>query len=146
VSLDDFKQYAYRHNLSEDVIGFLSYRPDLLHKPHPSDPNWPSPRTWEMASDLHKATMSVEPAVGQAVSLEFDAFVHLKRDLPDIAAILRGQGHAHISKDPSILYATIASLVSHIQQAKQAEHGFLWLIDNVDEEWVHCFATDLFPQ
>ena len=32
VSLDDFKQYAYQNQLNQAIIGFLAFRPELLHK------------------------------------------------------------------------------------------------------------------
>ncbi len=146
LSLDDFKQYAYRNNLSSEVIGFLSYRPDLLHEVHSSEPNWPSPRTWEMASNLFQASMDVEPAVGAAAAMEFSAFIQLKNQLPDIQAILAGKDVSLSSTDPSVRYATISALVNAIEKAKQAENAFLWLIGKMDEEWVHCFASDLLPQ
>lgn len=146
LSLDDFKQYAYNNRIAEDIIGFLSYRIDLLHKVHASEPNWPSPRTWEMASNLLLAGMDIEPAVGAAAAIEFNAFVQLKNDIPDINAILLGSGTKGFNKDPSICYATISALVSRINKANQAVNAFQWIISTLDEEWVHCFATDLFPQ
>lgn len=145
-SLDDFKQYAYRVGLSADVIGFLSFRPDLLHRLHVSDPSWPSPRTWEMAATLHQAGLNVAPAVGAAVAMEFDAFVQLRHQIPDLDAILEGKSPKQFPEDPSVRYATIAALVSRISQASQAVSALLWLIHVADEEWVHLFASDLFPR
>jgi MoxR-like ATPase len=145
-SLDDFKQYAYRRQLSAEIIGFLSFRPDLLHKPHPGEPNWPSPRSWEMAANLHAAGIDVEPAVGAATAMEFNAFVQLKNQLPDIDAIFAGNGPSHLSVEPSVRYATVSTLVSRAEQALQSVNAFKWLIDRVGEEWVHLYASDLFPR
>ncbi|WP_444932972.1 ATP-binding protein [Microbulbifer sp. JTAC008] len=145
-SLDDFKQYAYRQRLSAEIIGFLSFRPDLLHKPHPNEPNWPSPRSWEMAANLHTAGVSVEPAVGAATAMEFDAFVQLKSQLPDIEAIFAGNGPEQLTVEPSVRYATISTLVSRAEQVSHSVNAFKWLIDRVGEEWVHLYASDLFPR
>lgn len=145
-ALDDFKQYAYNKGISEEIIGFLSYRPDLIHKIHISEPNWPSPRTWEMADSLFKAGISVEHAVGTAAHVEFEAFVKLRDQLPDLDAILSGKGDGRFASDPSVRYATVSALVSRIQKSKQAVNAFNWLIHFADEEWVHMFASDLFPR
>jgi len=72
------------------VSGFIQSRPSLLHA-LPSDPAqqgraWPSPRTWEMATKMLAAGLSVTEdegaltslvasCVGQAVALEFMALV-----------------------------------------------------------------------
>lgn len=144
-SLDEFKQYAYSRELNEDVIGFLSLRPDLLHRVHPSEPSWPSPRTWEIAASLHDAEMAVEPAVGAAAAIEFNAYCQLKSDLPDIDAILKGKGPAMMPSDPSVRYATIVALVSRSRDVKQAVNALNWLIQVADEEWIHLYASDLFP-
>ncbi len=145
-SLADFKQYAYNKDISEEIIGFLSYRPDLMHKMHVSEPNWPSPRTWEMADALFKAGIPIEHAVGPATQMEFNAFVQLRSELPDIDAILGGKGTGSFSIDPSVCYATVSALVSRIQKSAQAVNAFNWLIKVADEEWVHMFASDLFPR
>lgn len=145
-SLADFKQYAYNKGISEQIIGFLSYRPDLMHQMHMSEPNWPSPRTWEMADSLFKAGITVEHAVGPAAKTEFEAFVQLRSQLPDIEAIMCGTGDGRFATDPSVRYATVSALVSRIQKSKQAVNAFNWLINVADEEWVHMFASDLFPR
>lgn len=145
-SLADFKLYAYRQHLASDVIGFLNFRPDLLHQPHPSEPSWPSPRTWEMAANLHSAGLSVAPAVGISVASEFEAFYRLNHELPDIAEILAGSGKIYCPPEPSVRYATVAALVATIEHAEQALNALIWLINSLNEEWVHLYASDLFPR
>lgn len=145
-SLQDFRQYAYRKLLPAEIIGFLSFRPDLLHRMHPSEPNWPSPRAWEMAASLFKAGVDVAPAVGDAVAMEFNAFVQLKEKIPDIQAIFSGQGPSELTEDPSVRYATVSALVANADTASHSVNAFTWLIQHASEEWVHLYATDLFPR
>ena len=147
LSLEDFKRYAFGRQLDSTIIGFLSFRPDLLHRFHPDESAWPSPRTWEMAAALHAAGLSVEPAVGPAAAVEFDAFHRLRSELPDIAAILAGRKKAPpFPEDPSVRYATISALVGTIETLEQAVHGFEWVIGKAPAEWVQLFAMDLFPE
>lgn len=145
-SLSVFKQYAYEKFISPEIIGFLSYRPDLLHKTHPSEPNWPSPRTWEMASNLFKLGLDIEPAVGEGAGIEFNAFIAVRSSLPNIESIFAGKAIEKFPYDPSVRYATITALVAQIQTHEQASHAFKWLAGNADEEWVNLFAADLFPR
>src|SRR5262245_8144949 len=61
--LDGFLRYAARNDLSHEIVAFLGFRPALLHALDPSRPAWPSPRSWEMASQLRLAGLSVGAAV-----------------------------------------------------------------------------------
>jgi MoxR-like ATPase len=47
---DSFKAYALTTKVHEQIIAFLSFRSNLLHKLDPQQPAWPSPRSWVMAS------------------------------------------------------------------------------------------------
>jgi hypothetical protein len=71
---DSFKQYALNKQIHEHVIAFLAFRPSLLHKAEHQQSAWPSPRSWEMASRLHRVNLSIVPAVGRGVAAEFDAY------------------------------------------------------------------------
>ena len=78
-----FRDYALLRGLHEHVLAFLTFRPELLHRPDPAQPAWPSPRAWEMAARLHRANLDVAPAVGEAAGAEFAAFVRHYEQLPD---------------------------------------------------------------
>lgn len=146
LSLDDFKQYAFSKKINESIIGFLSFKPTLLHKPDSNSHNWPSPRSWEMASSLLAAGLSIETAVGQAVTMEFDAFNRLREQLPDIPSILAGKKKPDFPAEPSVGYATVSAMVAQTQTVPHAEQAFFWMIDKAGPEWVQLFASDLFPQ
>ena len=146
LSLDDFKQYAFTRQLNESIIGFLSFKPTLLHKPDSQSHCWPSPRSWEMASSLLAAGLSIDSAVGRAVTIEFNAFNRLREELPDIAGILGGKKKPAFPTEPSVCYATVTALVSQTTTSAHAEHAFYWMIDKAAAEWVQLFASDLFPQ
>ena len=146
LSLDDFKQYAYSRQLDGLIIGFLSFKPALLHKPNPNSQSWPSPRSWEMASTLLGAGLSIDAAVGSAVAMEFAAYNRVKSSLPDIAAIVSGKKKPDFPTEPSVSYATVTALVMHSVTVKEADNAFSWVMESAGAEWVRLFATDLFPQ
>ena len=142
---DSFKAYALEKNLHEQILAFLSFRPTLLHKIDPQQPAWASPRSWEMASSLHKAELDIAPAVGIATAAEFLAFTQLYATLPNLMPILEGKGeNIPWSSEPSIKYATTIGLTMRAADANQAYNAFTWLSNVATAEWVQLFAVDLF--
>jgi MoxR-like ATPase len=66
--LESFKAYALQHGIHEQIIAFLTFRPTLLHRFDPAQPAWPSPRSWAMASELHRLGLDVRAAIGPATA------------------------------------------------------------------------------
>ncbi len=143
--LDSFKAYALATGMHEQVIAFVAFRPQLLHKMDGQQPAWPSPRSWAMASDLHRVGLDIAPAVGSAAATEFRAFVQLYEQLPDFERILAGQGGGvAFPAEPSVRYALIVGLVARAREAREAYHAFKWLAQVAEPEWVQLCAVDLF--
>ena len=105
--LEGFKAYALETNVHEQIIAFLSFRSTLLHKIDPQQPAWCSPRSWVMASALHQVGLDIAPAVGEGAASEFLAYIKLYQALPDLLAILAGNGgKINFPAEPSARYAT----------------------------------------
>jgi hypothetical protein len=144
-----WRLWAFNNQISPDIIGFLDWRPELLHKfdPNSEDPAWPSPRTWEMADRRYKVRMSIEPVVGEAVGLEFDAYRSMLNQLPNIVAIAEGRGERiKWVEEPSVQYATVAGLTSHgLKYWTTYKNCFTWLARVCAEspEYVQCFVSDI---
>jgi MoxR-like ATPase len=144
---ESFRVYALEHELSEQVLAFLSYRPTLLHKIDPQRPAWPSPRSWEMGGKLFDIGLDVAPAVGEGAAAEFAAFVSLYRNLPDLEAVLAGKGQkVNFPEEPSIRYATTVGLSLRPKTVDEALHAFRWLVERAGAEWVQLFASNLMVQ
>jgi MoxR-like ATPase len=142
---EDFKAYALARGLHEQIVAFLSFRPELLHRGDTLQPAWPSPRSWEMASQLHAIGLDVGAAVGAPAAAEFNAFVTLYNQLPDLDAIMAGAGEAiPFPEEPSIRYATTVGLTARASSADAGYHGLRWLSRVAANEWVQLFAADLF--
>jgi len=145
VSIESFRQYAFSSGLSHQMIGFLAFRPDLLHKMSPNEMAWPSPRSWEMADVLHQAGLDVESSVGVSAAAEFYAYLEVTENIPDIGAIVSGTQKPKFPEEVSLRYATTMSLVGHSDHEDKALHALRWLIDSANPEWVQLYATDAFP-
>jgi hypothetical protein len=144
-NFESFKTYALEHGFHEHLLAFLSFRPELLHKLDPRQPAWPSPRTWMMADALYKADLAIAPAVGEGVALEFETFMSLYERLPDVEAILQGNG-ARIAfpEEPSLRYALTTALTLRAASLQEYYQAFSWMSRKAGTEWVQLFATDLF--
>jgi hypothetical protein len=144
---ESFKAYALANGVHEQILAFLSFRPALLHKLDPQQPAWPSPRSWAMASDLHRAGLDVAAAIGAATATEFRAYVELYSNLPDLERVLAGEGDGiPFPAEPSIRYATTVGLTARANDAQAAYHAFRWLAASAAPEWVQLCAADLFRQ
>jgi MoxR-like ATPase len=142
---ESFKAYALENHVHEQIIAFLSFRSTLLHKIDPQQPAWCSPRSWVMASRLHQVGLEIAPAVGEAAATEFLAYVKLYQALPDLLAILAGEGdQIAFPEEPSARYATAIGLTIRAKDAQQAYNAFGWLSRVASPEWVQLFAVDLF--
>ncbi|MCD8485873.1 MAG: MoxR family ATPase [Desertifilum sp.] len=142
---DSFKTYALTTKIHEQIIAFLSYRTTLLHKLDPQQPAWPSPRSWEMASHLHYAGLEIAPAIGEATTAEFTAYIQLYENLPDLGRILKGLDRSlPFPEEPSVRYATTIGLAVRAEDATQGYNAFTWLSDVATAEWIQLFAVDLF--
>jgi MoxR-like ATPase len=68
--LPSFLAYAKERNLDPRIGEFLKKRPQFLHN-QSKGPEWPSPRTWEMASQLLQADLPIHSAVGIDAAVAF---------------------------------------------------------------------------
>jgi hypothetical protein len=144
--LDSFKRYALERGLSERVVAFLSFRPNLLHAIDAKSPAWASPRSWEMASKLLGANLEIAPAVGEGAAAEFHAFEKVYAALPDLEPILNGDLERDFPEEPSARYAAVVGLTVRSETATQAVNAFKWLSAKAAPEWVQFFASDAFPR
>ena len=144
IDFDSFRSWAVKNHIHEQILAFLAFRPGLLHKPNPSQPAWPSPRSWEMASQLHHAKLPLAPAVSEAVEGEFAAFVEVYNKVPDLDKIIQGNGQGiKFSKDPSTRYAVTFGLSARAKQTEQVTNALQWLSDKADPEWIQLFIHNI---
>lgn len=140
---DSFKAWAMRSGIEETVVAFLAYRPNLLHRMDAQQPAWPSPRAWEMASALYKAGLDIAPAVGTAAAAEFQSYLALVKNLPDLSAILSGKGKVSFPDEPSVRYAVTIGLAMRARNSGETLRALKWMIDAAPAEWVQLFGSDM---
>lgn len=117
VDLDDWTRWALGAGLRTEVIAFIRFRPELLHKFDPDQRQNPTPRTWEMVSKILDANPPAElehamlaGAVGDGPAAEIVGFLRIFRKLPSIDGVLLNPDTAEVPKDPATLYALCGGL------------------------------------
>lgn len=119
-SLPEWSTWAAGNGIHPLVIGFLRFRPNLLHDFDPVAEASPNPRSWRFISDLVNAQVFTPEdelavfagTVGYAAALEFIAFKDLLKTLPSIDAILLNPSGANVPTDVGQLYAVSSALSS----------------------------------
>ena len=118
--IDDWTLWAYDHGIPVELVHFLRWRSELLHKFEPTTEmkNSPSPRTWHNVAKLYNAGVPEEiqeqvfaGAVGDAAAREWMGYLALFRECPNLDAIILDPDCAPIPDKISILYATVSGLV-----------------------------------
>ncbi len=146
-NLEAFLRYAARRELPELLLGFLAFRPTLLHKLDPGSPAWPSPRSWEMAGRLLRADLPLAAAIGGPAADEVAAYSRVVHSLPDVVSILNGAGSGlSFPQEPSQRYAMTFALAGRPETVAQAVNAFVWLCERSDAEWGRLFAGQVLER
>ena len=112
---DDWRRWAVDREIHPLVIGFLSLRQELLLNMDNADRGFPTPRSWEMASDVlqdAESTMDTQDiligAVGEAAAIEFFNYCSTALSEETIRNILRDPQKAALPKKLGDQYALIS--------------------------------------
>ena len=121
VDAEDWLAWGAANGIVSEVLFFVTYEPDLLHRfdPQSRERAFPCPRTWEFVSNIVKHRNGLDPAteralfrgtVGEAAAVEFSAFLNVWRELPHPRAVLNDPANADIPENASALMALCGSL------------------------------------
>ena len=141
--LESALEYFVQQGVHEDIIGFLRFRPEMLHRFDKDAVAWPSPRTWfENAWPRLIAGRSLAPAIGEGVAAEFKAYRDLKDELPDLTPILEGKGKGiAFPTEASQRYAVTTALALRTQNVGQGKHVLNWLSHKAPGEFLQVATS-----
>ena len=153
--LATWQEWAKANEVIDDIIGFLEFRSELLHKMLAGENAFPSPRTWVMASKLIKSGVPekrqralIVASVGKGAAHEFQVWRDIYRNV-DVRAILEGKLPEISEEDRSSWYATTMAVVSHVKKkagVKGHEEGIAGFIDALTPELKVVFIRQLTRQ
>jgi len=125
-NLDEWlENFAYPNNIHPDIIAFLRYKPELLHKfdPDSAEDTFPCPRTWEFVNDFIKVIekplfskphhlIAIAGAVGQGAAYEFKSAKDMFAHCPTLEEITQSPETAKLPTELSQLYS-VSTLISN---------------------------------
>ena len=117
----DWCAWGAANGIAPEVLFFIELEPELLHRlePQSREHAFPSPRSWEFASNIVKHRNGLDPAteralfrgtVGEAAAVQFTAFLKVWRELPHPRAVINDPENADIPDNASTLMALCGSL------------------------------------
>lgn len=118
VDIDQWIDWALSVGIDPNIIGFLKWRPELLHKfsADSQEKAFASPRTWDFTDRLLKIVPKplraevLEGTLGKGAAAEYMAFLKVQTELPDLDTIFGGDNFVPHRMD--LRYALVSALAS----------------------------------
>lgn len=125
--VDDWAAWAFKNDISSNMISFIRFRRDLLNAFDPKSPDrsFPTSRSWTIVdkeisnSNLDSDTEYelVKGKVGDSAAGEYMAFVKLIRDMPNLDKILLDPENQPVPTDKlSVMHALATGLVMRTEK------------------------------
>ena len=127
--LDDWIEWAFKHNIDGRIIAFLKFKPSMLYLVDEKRGKSTTPRGYERTSDLiynvensdiDRINLLVSSAIGEGVGLEFTAFTKLQRKI-DIEEYLKNPKKVNDLKDLDLRYALLGVASEYYKKHKKVE-------------------------
>lgn len=149
--LDDWCKWAAKNNVSPELIGFLRFKPNMLHdfKASKDMVNSPCPRTVAnvgkiLTTDLPDDLLFevIRGAAGEGFAVEFMAFLKIFSKLPNPDAILMNPSTAQLpdASEPSIMFALSVALSARATETNM--DAYTTVIGRMPIEYAFCSMTD----
>jgi len=132
VDFSTWKDWAYCHGVDSRILGFLTYKPDLLmcFDVAAKGNAFATPRSWEMASNILRYSCTDEKlalpliagCVGEGAAIEFGNWCEVYASLPSLEDIFAGK-QAEIPRGVDTKYALISSLAAYAAEHLDDEVG-----------------------
>ena len=120
VDLECWTHWAIEHGMPPEIIGFVNFRPDLLHTNEKSLDlvEFPCPRTMVAAGEWinigRRDLKTMAMAIGQGAAIDLVGFMKVFNDLPDLNGIIDDPINSLVpeNKKTGVLYAIAAGLIN----------------------------------
>ena len=147
VNVDDWRAWAARNQIRDEVRGFLAFRPSDLNTfgkdTAKDDKAFATPRSWEFVSRImpdedSKTSIEEEFAlyvgcVGIQPATNLVAYLKYHRNLPDLDGVIMRPDSAKVPKEPAQLWAIVTSLAA--RATKDNLDQICTYFDRLDQEY-----------
>lgn len=147
VDFDCWQEWAIKHRIHKDVVGFLNFSKQSLFNFDPRSPSrsFATPRSWTFVSELLQdegesdTTIMdlVSGSVGEGVAISFMAYRKIACQLPNPTHILEGTVKELGTTDISVMYSLVTSMCYELQDAHKR------LVSDTSGKW-HEMADNFF--
>lgn len=117
-SVDEWTQWATQHNINNNIISFMNFKPSYLYKfdSNSNDVAFPTPRSWTFTSRIIEGETNdniikryIASAVGEGVAIEYMAYHKLASQL-DFDKIIKNPNDFKNPTEISVAYAIAGGL------------------------------------
>jgi hypothetical protein len=147
--VDDWRTWAIDKRLSPLVVSFIGVRPSLLLGEPGESSAYPTPRSWEMASDVMtamggpKESSDVLPGiVGQGAAVEFQGYVKKALNEKAIRKVVDDPQNADLPTDLDGTYMLTSWLAYHAADAEVSAASAV-LLTRLPPEFGVVLARDM---
>lgn len=146
-SLDDWCDWAMRHNLDPMGIAFLRLRPQLLNDYEPSRRSNPTQRSWtklfteipkDLPTDLY--LYACEGKVGEGAAAEWVAARDLMNKMPSVDLIRLRPDSTEVPEEPAVKYA-VATALSMTTTPESFDRDMIY-VSRMPKEFQMVYVTD----
>jgi len=149
VDVTDWRDWAIQTRLHPLIVGFIGFRPHLLLGEPGESPAYPTPRSWEMLSDvisafggLSECKDVVSGTIGEGAAVEFAGFAKNSLQEADFRKIVESPETAHLPSALGDIYAMTSWFAYHAQDKSVREAGAS-LLPRIPPEFGVVLARDL---
>lgn len=123
-NLEDWIHWALPAGIDHRILGYLNFKPEMLHKFDPSNlrETFPCPRTWEMQSnDIigHEVSAAdlerMQGIIGRGAAREFIEYCQVYAHIATMEEILANPDGVEIMDRPDIKYAYATYVASNLK-------------------------------
>jgi len=148
-SADDWCAWALEHadEVPVELLSFIRFKSDLLHKFDPSRRVSPNPRSWVFCGQLTNAGLDpavrlamMQGTVGAAEASEYVAYLGMWQDLPSVEQVKLDPDGTAVPTNISAKFGIIGSLAR--ANTKDIYPRLKKYIDRMDPEWQILFHKD----
>ena len=157
--VEDWRAWALQHRIEPLVLSFIALRPELLWQEPGEHAAYPTPRSWEMASDVmstfrrgagkaggaaaYRACADVLPGVvGPAAAVEFSAFVRKSGQDRLMRAIVADPENASLPEALDGMYL-LTSWLAFRAEDEQVSRASAVLLARLPPEFGVVLARDM---
>ena len=147
--VSDWRDWAIDNRLDPIVVSFIGVRPSLLSQPPGESAAYPTPRSWEMLSNVintfggyKKCTDIIPGIIGDAAAIEFSAFLKQSINEKDMLKILEDPLKATLPKNLDGIYMLTSWLAFNAEKLGVLQASAT-LLNRIPPEFAVVLARDM---